>query len=44
LTGCLKAYEDKGKTPSDKEYEMLVVFALCWGIGGVYETEDRKLV
>ena len=42
VTGVLKQFEDAGKTPSDSEMEIIVIFGLIWGIGGVYELEDRK--
>lgn len=43
LNGILKPLVSANKTLTEQDYEKVVVFALVWGMGGVYENPDRVL-
>lgn len=37
-------YINQNKTLSDDEYDRIVLFAIVWSVGGVYEPNDRFLI
>jgi dynein heavy chain len=41
LTGLLLPYNNNNKILSDIEYERIVLYAISWATGGVYENSDR---
>jgi len=41
LTGLLQPLERQSRTLSEGEYEKLILWSVCWGAGGIYESKDR---
>jgi len=32
---------NEGRVFSDQEYEQIVVYSVCWALGGMFESTDR---
>lgn len=43
LVGLLEPYVKSNKTLSEQALEKIAVFAIVWGVGGVYEPADRQV-
>lgn len=41
LNGILKPLVSVNKTLTEQDYERVLIFALTWGLGGVFEVPDR---
>lgn len=41
LNGILKPLVNANKTLTEQDYEKVVVFALSWALGGIFEVADR---
>jgi len=44
VTGLLMPYADNKASLEQEQLEKLVVFAIAWAVGGVYEFHDRQIV
>lgn len=44
ITGMLLPFINQNKTLSDEEYDRIVLFAVCWSVGGAYEPSDRQIM
>lgn len=41
LNGILRPLVNSNKILTESDYEKVVVYALTWAIGGIYEVQDR---
>jgi dynein heavy chain len=41
LVGILRPLVQSNKTLTETDYEKVIVYAITWAIGGVFEAQDR---
>lgn len=44
ITGFLQPYIDNKSSLESEQLEKIVVYAIAWAVGGIYESADRQIV